>query len=114
MGLVVLIIADISLGYSSGLVGVGIGVALWGLHMGITQGLLSTFIADAAPVELRGTAFGVFNLFTGGATLLASVIAGMLWDSGGYRATFLAGAVFAAVALVGLSIIRNRLRPSVV
>ena len=110
-GLVVLIIADITLGYSSSLIGVGIGVALWGLHMGITQGLLSTFIADVAPIELRGTAFGVFNLCTGVATLFASVIAGILWDRGGYHATFLAGAVFAAIALIGLTFTRNWLRP---
>jgi MFS family permease len=111
MGLLVLIAADIVLGFSTTLGGVGLGVILWGLHMGLTQGLLSTLVADAAPAELRGTAFGMFNLLTGTATLVASVVAGGLWDWGGYRATFVAGAIFAGIAVIGMFLIRARLRP---
>lgn len=113
-GLAVLIAADVMLGFSNSLFGVAFGVALWGLHMGLTQGLLSTLIADAAPAELRGTAFGLFNLLTGIATFVASVVAGGLWDWGGYRATFVVGAVFAAAAILGLLLIRARLRPKAV
>ena len=69
-----------------------LGVALWGLHMGLTQGLLATLVADTAPADLRGTAFGMFNLVTGIAMLVASVIAGALWDVVGPQGTFLAGA----------------------
>jgi MFS family permease len=81
---------------------VAIGVALWGLHMGFTQGLFSALVADAAPPELRGTAFGYFNLLTGVAMLAASVIAGALWDAYGPAGTFFAGLVFALVTLLGL------------
>jgi len=75
-------------------------VALWGIHMGMTQGLLATMIADTAPADLRGTAFGFFNLVSGIAMLLASVLAGLLWDTWGAKATFLAGAGFCAIALL--------------
>jgi MFS family permease len=109
VGLALLIVADLALGLSSSLVGVGIGVALWGLHMGFTQGLLSTLVADAAPPELRGTAFGVFNLLGGLALLAASVIAGALWDLTGPTGTFLAGAGFTLIALAGLAAVRRRL-----
>ncbi|MES1992817.1 MAG: MFS transporter [Pseudomonadota bacterium] len=102
VGLLALIAADLTL---AGATGTGMlmgGVALWGLHMGLTQGLLSTLIADTAPVELRGTAFGFFHLATGLATLLASVLAGGLWTTFGAPATFLAGALLTALALPGL------------
>jgi MFS family permease len=79
------------------------------MHMGFTQGLLSTLVADAAPPELRGTAFGMYNLVTGLALLAASIIAGGLWDVAGPEGTFLAGAAFAAIALLGLLAIRGRL-----
>ncbi len=102
VGLAVLIAADLILALSGSLLGVAVGVALWGLHMGLTQGLLAALIADTAPAELRGTAFGMFNLVTGLALLFASVIAGTLWDSFGPTATFLAGAGFAALAAIGL------------
>ena len=82
---------------------------LWGLHMGFSQGLLSALIADTAPPELRGTAFGMFNLMTGVALLAASIIAGTLWDAVGPQATFLAGAGFAILALMGLMLSRGRL-----
>ncbi|MBS0244495.1 MAG: MFS transporter [Proteobacteria bacterium] len=101
-GLMLLVIADLVLALTSGIAGFAIGVALWGLHMGFTQGLLSALVADTAPAELRGTAFGMFNLVSGVALLAASVIAGALWDAIGPRGTFVAGAVFAAVAVIGL------------
>lgn len=93
-----LIAADLALALVPGLGGVAVGVGLWGLHMGLSQGLLSALVADTAPEDLRGTAFGLFNLATGGATLAASVVAGLLWDAAGPTATFLAGAAFAALA----------------
>jgi MFS family permease len=108
IGLSLLIAADLFLAFSSGFAGVAVGVALWGLHLGITQGLLATLIADTAPAELRGTAYGVFNLMGGLALLAASVLAGALWDSAGPQATFLAGAGFTAVAIVGLGLARWR------
>jgi MFS family permease len=106
-GLAVLVVADLTLAFGSSIAAVGIGVALWGLHMGLTQGLLAALIADTAPAELRGTAFGMFNLVTGLATLVASILAGALWDSAGPTGTFLAGAVFAAIALLGLPFVRR-------
>jgi len=83
-------------------------VVLWGLHMGLTQGLLSALVADAAPEELRGTAFGMFNLVSGIAMLIASVVAGALWDIAGPAGTFLAGAAFTAIALAALPFVRWR------
>jgi MFS family permease len=109
IGLLLLIVADLVLAFATGIVGVGIGVVFWGLHMGFTQGLLATLIADEAPAELRGTAFGVFNLMTGVALLVASLVAGALWDMTGPQGTFLAGAAFALLTLAGLLVIRGRL-----
>ena len=106
-GLTLLIVADIVLALSGGIVGVALGVVLWGLHMGLTQGLLATLVADTAPAELRGTAYGMFNLMTGLALLAASVIAGALWDVIGPQGTFLAGAAFTAVAIAGLLALRR-------
>jgi MFS family permease len=105
-GLALLIAADLVLAIASGIAGLALGVALWGLHMGITQGLLATLVADTAPPDQRGTAYGMFNLITGVALLAASVIAGALWDRIGPQGTFLAGALFAAVALAGM--VNNR------
>jgi MFS family permease len=99
-GLVVLIAADVTLARASGLGAVALGVGLWGLHMGLTQGVLAAMVADAAPPALRGSAFGFFNLAGGGAMLAASVIAGLLWDKAGPAATFYAGAGFALASLV--------------
>ena len=84
-----------------------VGAALWGAHMALTQGLLAKLVADTAPPELCGTAFGLFNLVSGGALLLASVIAGALWSALGAPATFLAGAAFAAATSVGLLAYRS-------
>ena len=109
-GLLMLLVADLVLAFSTGMTAVAVGAVLWGLHMGFTQGLLAALVADTAPVELRGTAFGVFNLITGVALLLASVIAGGLWDIAGPRGTFLAGAAFAVMTLIGLLPIRGRLK----
>jgi MFS family permease len=99
-GIICLIAADLVLALTSGLAGITIGLILWGAHMALTQGLLAKLVADHAPAHLRGSAFGMFNLVTGIALLLASVIAGLLWDRFGADATFFAGAGFAAVALV--------------
>jgi MFS family permease len=106
-GLALLIAADIVLALSGGVAGVALGVVLWGLHMGLTQGLLATLVADAAPAELRGTAYGMFNLMTGLALLAASVIAGGLWDMIGPAGTFLAGAAFTTLAVIGLLTLRR-------
>jgi MFS family permease len=106
LGLAVLAGADVVLARSSSPAEAFTGAALWGLHMALTQGLLSKLIADTAPAELRGTAFGVFNLVSGGALLLASVIAGELWSSFGAPAAFFAGALFAAAAALGLALYR--------
>ena len=102
LGLVLLIAADVVLAFATSPLVVFAGAALWGLHMAFTQGLLSKLVADTAPAELLGTGFGIFNLVSGVALLLASVIAGSLWSALGASATFLAGAVFAAVAAIGL------------
>ena len=108
-GFLVLILADFMLAFATDIPTVAIGVALWGLHMGLTQGLLAALVADTAPVNLRGTAFGMFNLATGLALLVASVLAGALWDRLGPQATFLAGAAFTLLALIGLLPIRRHL-----
>ena len=99
-GLAVLILADLVLASSAHWAVVLAGVAVWGVHMGMTQGLLAVMVADTAPADLRGTAYGFFNLVSGVALLIASLVAGLLWDSLGAPATFLTGALFSAVALV--------------
>lgn len=101
-GLAVLIAADLVLATSDDWTAVLAGVALWGIHMGMTQGLLATMVADTAPSDLRGTAFGLFNLVSGFALLVASVVAGMLWDQLGASFTFYAGAGFCVIALMAL------------
>ena len=110
IGLLLLIAADVLLAFVPGFPGLIAGVVLWGLHMGFTQGLFATLVADAAPAELRGTGYGIFNLVTGLALLLASVIAGVLWDMVGSQGTFLVGAAFALFALIGLALLGRRLR----
>jgi MFS family permease len=101
-GLVVLVLSDLVLATAGHWAALGIGVALWGVHMGLTQGLLAAMVADAAPEELRGTAFGVFNLVAGVAMLASSALAGLLWQAVGSVATFLAGAGFAALTLASV------------
>jgi len=102
-GLVVLIAADLVLATNDHWGVVLAGVALWGVHMGITQGLLATMVADTAPADLRGTAYGFFNLMSGIAMLVASIIAGLLWDQFGASFTFYAGAAFCVITLAGLA-----------
>lgn len=100
MGLVVLIVADLVLALSHSWVGIIVGVALWGVHMGMTQGLLNTMIAHAAPADLRGTAFGLFSLLSGLGLLIASLGAGLLWDIWGSASTFFAGAMICVLTLI--------------
>ncbi len=106
-GLVVLILADLILATAASSTFVFVGVALWGLHMGLTQGLLAALVADAVAPERVGTAFGFFNLITGVCLLAASTVAGLLWESVGAAATFYAGASFSAVAVAGLLLNRR-------
>ena len=108
VGLLALIGADIVLGFWGNIAGAMVGAGLWGLHMGLTQGLFLALIADQAPPSLRGTAFGIYNLVTGVVLLAASVLAGLLWDALGAQATFASGAAFAGVSLVGLLIMLRR------
>lgn len=106
-GLAFLILADLALAMWPGLIGVFAGIALWGLHMALTQGLMAKLVADRAPLALRGSAYGLFNLSSGLAMLVASLLAGLLWDSFGANSTFVAGAGFATVALIGLFLTRS-------
>ena len=109
-GLWVLVAADVVLAVAASPWTAFIGAGFWGLHMAFTQGLLSKLVADTAPAELRGTAFGVFNLVSGVALLMASVIAGSLWSAFGASAAFIAGASFAALAAMGLLFYRPNAR----
>jgi MFS family permease len=102
LGLAVLVASDLVLAAVGDWRGLLVGVALWGLHMGMTQGLLAAMVADTAPEDLRGTAYGFFNLVSGVSMLAASVVAGLAWDRLGPAYTFYAGAGFALIALVGL------------
>ena len=99
-GLLLLILADLALAFAESTSLLLLGVALWGLHMGFSQGILAAMVADTTPADLKGTAFGLFNLASGIALLLASLIAGWLWQFHGAAVTFYAGAGFAAVALL--------------
>jgi MFS family permease len=104
IGLMVLSASDIVLAHGSQWPVVLLGVALWGLHMGLTQGLLATMVAHAAPSDLKGTAFGLFNLMTGLVTLVASLVAGELWDRFGASTTFYAGAGFCLLTLCAIAV----------
>jgi MFS family permease len=99
-GLICLIAADFVLAWAPTPLMVMVGVAIWGLHMGLTQGILSTLVADSGPSDLRGTAYGVFALVSGVAALVASVVAGVVWDKAGQALVFYIGAAFAVVALL--------------
>ncbi|MCB9993959.1 MAG: MFS transporter [Hyphomicrobiaceae bacterium] len=107
VGLVALVLADVVLALASGLFGFGIGLVLWGLHMGLTQGLLSSLVADTVPAELRGTGFGVFNLVSGLSLLAASFGAGLIWAQFGPGATFWTGAAIACLSLAVLMAFRR-------
>ena len=111
-GLVTLIVADVVLARAGTVAHVLGGTAVWGVHMGLTQGVLSALIARTAPADLRGTAFGLFNLVSGLALLAASALAGWLWDVYGPTLTFYAGAVFSMLALAGLVLYREPVRAS--
>ncbi|MFM0732688.1 MFS transporter [Paraburkholderia sediminicola] len=100
LGMVLLIAADLVLGMGKSVVSVFIGAAVWGLHMGFTQGMLAAMVSETAPSTLRGTAFGIFNLACGLCMLLASALAGWLWDRFGASTTFLAGAALVAMPLL--------------
>ena len=113
-GFALLIAADLALAFAGNIAMVALGTALWGLHMGLTQGILASLVADTAPADLRGTAFGLFNLITGVATLIASVVAGALWDIVGAQMTFVAGAIFTALALVILPTAHKRLQTAAI
>lgn len=108
IGLAALVLADGVLAAATAPLHVGVGAALWGLHLALTQGLLSKLVADAAPSSARGAAFGVYNLATGLALLGASVTAGWLWDTWGPATTFVAGAALATAAALGLPLVRPR------
>ena len=112
LGIALLIAADGVLALADGIGAVAFGVTLWGLHMGLTQGLIAALVADAAPPERRGTAFGLYNLATGVALFVASAGAGLLWDLFGPAATFAVGGAVAAVALVSLAAFEIQKRPS--
>ena len=109
-GLVALIAADLVLAHGDHWGVIVAGVALWGLHMGMTQGLLAAMVAKTAPAQLRGTAFGLFNLLTGIVTLVASIIAGALWDRVGATATFYASAAFSLCTIALLLLRGGRLK----
>jgi MFS family permease len=112
IGFGLLVVADLVLAFTNGLAGVAAGVALWGLHMGFTQVQLATLVADTDPPELRGTAFGMFKLLSGLSLMVASVLAGELWERIGPQGTFLAGAVLTVLARAGLAAAR-RIAPEV-
>jgi MFS family permease len=109
-GFALLIVADLVLAIGDNVSAMLIGVALWGLHMGLTQGLLSALVADTAPPDLRGTAFGMFNLTSGIALLAASIVAGALWELIGPGATFFAGALITTIALAALPLARRKIK----
>ena len=108
VGFATMVAANVVLALAPGIASVLAGVALWGLHMGLTQGLFAALVADTSPPRLRGTAFGVFNLATGIVVLAASLLAGWLWDLYGPTAAFATGAGFASVALALMLVVRRR------
>jgi MFS family permease len=102
-GVACLVAADLLLAFASGLAACFAGILLWGLHMALTQGLLAQLVAEHSRADLRGSAFGLFNLATGLTLLAASVLAGVLWDRGGADLTFLTGAGFALAAVLAIA-----------
>jgi MFS family permease len=112
-GIACLIVANLLLALGTTIALVMIGIMFWGLHMALTQGLFASLVADTAPESLRGTAFGVFNFAGGIAMLAASVLAGGVWHAVGPLATFLAGAGFAMVGLIGLFVAEGGIRKTI-
>ena len=111
ISLVPLILAHIVLARTETVVALLVGVALWGLHMGFSQGTLSALVADATPRNLKGTAFGVFNLVCGVAMIPSNWLAGWLWQAHGAQTAFYVGAALATATLVLLVLTRHRSRP---
>jgi MFS family permease len=109
LGLVALIASDLTLAFADSAWGISVGTVFWGVHMGLTQGLLAAMVADTAPSAIMGTAFGIFNLMSGFAMLAASIIAGCFWEFVGARFTFFSGAVLATLALLGFLTFRKPL-----
>jgi len=107
-GYIVLMFADIVLASTEAAATVLSGAVLWGVHMGLTQGILAALVADVAPAGQRGTAFGVFHLVTGLATLMASLIAGALWQQIGPVETFSVGALLAALCIPAVIVLVPR------
>jgi MFS family permease len=112
LGMVVLLAADFVLGIATSLTPLFVAIALWGFHMGLTQGLFAALVADTAPAELRGSAFGVFNFVSGVVAVFSSLLAGALWKWHGPRLTFYSGAAFSLVALAGLTWMWRHARPT--
>jgi MFS family permease len=111
LGCVVMVAADLLMALGSGLPAIFTGIALWGMHLGMTEGIFSALTADAAPETLRGTAFGVVNLVRGLLLIAASALAGALWSAHGAHATFMAGAILAGLsALAALALPRTMIR----
>ncbi len=108
IGIIFLVAADVFLGLADNLWMLSIGVALWGLHMGFTQGLLAAMVTDTAPEELRGTAYGAYNVVCGVSMLIASVLAGLIWDRFGSSVMFFTGAAFTVISLLGLLLFRRK------
>ncbi|HPC46784.1 MAG TPA: MFS transporter, partial [Deltaproteobacteria bacterium] len=102
-GIAVLAASNLVMAVSGSPLTAALGVAMWGLHLGLTQGILASLVADTSPEDLKGSAFGLFSLASGVAMLAASLTAGLLWDLWGPQATFIAGACFSAVSLVGFA-----------
>jgi MFS family permease len=112
LGFVTLIAADVILGFSTTLMWGSVGILLWGLHLGLSQGVLSALVADSCPKDLRGTAFGIFNFLSAMALLIANPVAGLLWDVAGARTTFTAAALLAVLGGGGLLLSRKTLAGS--
>ena len=110
-GMIVLVVADLVLASSNYWLVVFVGSILWGVHMGLTQGLLAALVSHSAPSDLRGTAFGMFNLASGISMLVASVLAGVLWEYIGAPATFLSGALLSVLALALFRTLHLELKP---
>ena len=108
LGMALLALADLVLAFGNGIAAVFAGIALWGMHLALTQGILARMVADRAVPRLRGSAFGLFHLATGVALLAASLLAGMLWDASGPTATFLVGAGFVGLSALLTVLLRNR------
>ena len=105
VGMAVLVVADVALALAEGYALLFVGIALWGLHMGLTQGIPASMISDTTPAAWRGTAFGVFNLVSGAGLLLGSAAAGLLWDHYGAAATFWTGGGFPLLSVLAVSLL---------